>query len=200
MNLTRRTLLQLTAGAATLPAVSHVARAQAYPSRPVRFIVPFAPGGGTDHAARTIGGYMARALGQQVIVENKPGAGGLIGIETAAKSAPDGYTVLISADTLASTPHVANVNTDYIKNLVPVIQLTNNPVILAVHSTLGVNSIDELIHAVKLQPGMGYATPRIGTRPAFCRRVVCPHRWHQTLSRPLSGRWPSDQRSDRRPC
>jgi tripartite-type tricarboxylate transporter receptor subunit TctC len=134
--LPRRQFLHLAAGAAALPAFSDVTRAQAYPTRPIRLLVPFAPGGGTDYAARAVGVYLSRAFGQQVIVENKPGAGGLIGIETAAKSPPDGYTALISADTLASAPAVTNLNTDYIKDLVPVIHLTSNPVILSVHSSL----------------------------------------------------------------
>ena len=124
-------------------------------------------GGGTDYAARAVGVYLSRAFGQKVIVENKPGAGGLISIETAAKSPPDGYTALISADTLASAPAVTNLNTDYIKDLVPVIHLTSNPVILSVHSSLGVNSVEELIRAAKMQPGMGYATSGVGTDQHF---------------------------------
>src|ERR1700681_4025595 len=135
MALHRRRFLSLGAGVVALPAVSRMAKAQTYPSRPVRFLVPFAPGGGPDYAARAGGVYLSRAFGQQVIVENKPGAGGLIGIEAAAKSPPDGYTALISADTLASAPAVTNLNTDYIKDLVPVIHLTSNPVILSVHSS-----------------------------------------------------------------
>jgi len=108
-----------------------------------------------------------RVIGQQVIVENKPGAGGLIGIETAAKSPPDGYTVLIMTDSLASVPAITTLNTDYIKDLVPVIHLTSNPVILAVHTSLGVTSVDELIRAAKLRPGMSYATSGAGTQQHF---------------------------------
>ena len=136
-------------------------------TRPVRFIVPFPPGGGNDYAARVVAGYMSRVIGQQVFVENKSGAGGLIGIETAAKSSPDGYTVLITTDALASVPAITNLNTDYIKDLVPVIHLTSNPVILAVHTSLGVTSVDELIRAAKLQPGMSYATSGIGSQQHF---------------------------------
>ena len=106
MKLARRTFLHLAAGAAALPAVSRFAWGQAYPTRPVRFIVPFVPGGGLDYAARVVAGYMSRVIGQQVFVENKSGAGGLIGIETAAKSSPDGYTVLITTDALASLPAI----------------------------------------------------------------------------------------------
>ena len=150
-----------------LPAVSRRASAQAYPSRPIRFLVPFAPGGGTDYAARAVGVYLSHAFGQQVIVENKPGAGGLIGIEAAAKSPPDGYSALISADALASAPAVTNLNTDYVKDLVPVIHVASNPLILAVHPSLGANSLDELIRAAKMQPGMGYATSGVGTDQHF---------------------------------
>ena len=167
MKLLRRKFLHLAAGAAALPAVSRFAWGQAYPTRPVRFIVPFPPGGGNDYAARVVAGYMSRVIGQQVIVENKSGAGGLIGIETAAKSSPDGYTVLITTDALASLPAITNLNTDFIKDLVPVIHLTSNPVILAVHTSLGVTSVDELIRAAKLQPGMSYATAGIGSQQHF---------------------------------
>src|SRR5262245_22133278 len=94
----RRRFLHLAAGAAALPAVSRIAWAQAYPSRPVRIIVNLAPGGGLDFNSHLIGEFVSRLLGQQVIVENKPGAGGMIGIEAAAKSAPDGYTILTAGN------------------------------------------------------------------------------------------------------
>jgi tripartite-type tricarboxylate transporter receptor subunit TctC len=166
MKIPRRRFLHLAVGAAALPAVSRIARAQGYPTRPVRFIVPFAAGGGLDYAARAIGAYLSHAFGQ-VVVENKPGAGGLIGTETAAKSPPDGYAVLFTTDSLASVPAVTNLNTDYIKELVPVIHLTSNPVIMAVHPSLGVNSVDELINAAQRQPGMGYGTGGVGTQQHF---------------------------------
>ena len=167
MKLARRNFLHLVAGAAALPAVSPFALGQAYPTRPVRFIVPFPPGGGNDYAARVVAGYMSRVIGQQMFVENKSGAGGLIGIETAAKSSPDGYTVLITTDALASLPAITNLNTDYIKDLVPVIHLTSNPVILAVHTSLGITSVDELIRAAKSQSGMSYATSGVGSQQHF---------------------------------
>jgi tripartite-type tricarboxylate transporter receptor subunit TctC len=91
----RRKLLRLAAGAAALPAVSRIAMAQTYPTRPVRFIVPLAPGGGLDFVARLTAERMSRSIGQQVLVENKVGAGGNIGVETAAKSPPDGYSILV---------------------------------------------------------------------------------------------------------
>jgi tripartite-type tricarboxylate transporter receptor subunit TctC len=125
MKLARRQFLYLATGASALSAVSRIARAQAtYPTRPVRIIVPYAPGGGTDFAARVIGEYLSRGIGQQVIIENKSGGSSMIGTETAAKAPPDGYTVLVTTDSIASVPHTVNFNTDYVKDLVPVIRAT----------------------------------------------------------------------------
>jgi tripartite-type tricarboxylate transporter receptor subunit TctC len=134
------------------------ANAQPYPSKPIRFIVPFPAGGSTDVAARLVGEYLSRSLGQQVYVENKTGANGNIGIETAAKSAPDGYTVLVTADAVASNPHVYPGNVDPTKDLLPVIHVSRQPIVLAAHPTLGINSLAELIALAKQQPGLRYAT------------------------------------------
>jgi tripartite-type tricarboxylate transporter receptor subunit TctC len=131
---------------------------QEWPSRPVRFIVPFPAGGSTDVAARVIGEYLSRALRQQIVVENKTGANGNIGIETAAKSAPDGYTVLVATDAVSSNPHVYKMNIDPLKELVPVIQLSHQPMVLAAHPSLGIASLAELIALAKQQPGLRYAT------------------------------------------
>ena len=95
MKLPRRKFLHLAAGAAALPAVSRIAQAQAYPSRPVRIIVPFAPAGSTDIVARLIGQWLSERLGQQFIIENRPGAGGNIGAEAAVRAPADGYTLLM---------------------------------------------------------------------------------------------------------
>jgi len=163
MKLPRRKFLHLAAGAAALPVVSRAASAQAYPTRPVRFIVPLAPGGGLDFIARVIGEYLSHEIGQ-VYVENKPGAGGMIGVETAAKSPPDGYSLLVFTDTVASAPHVLRVNTDYVRDLVPIIELARQPVVLAVHPSFAVKSIPELIRAAKQKAGLGYATSGVGTQ------------------------------------
>jgi tripartite-type tricarboxylate transporter receptor subunit TctC len=163
MDLARRRFMLGAATAAAMPALSRVAMAQAYPARPIRFIVPLAPGGGLDFVARLIGEHLSRTIGQQVYLENKLGAGGMIGIETAAKSPPDGYSVLVSNDNVASAPHVLRVNTDFVKDLVPVIELSRQTLVLAVHSSFSVKSVAELIAAVKAQPGMSFATSGVGS-------------------------------------
>ena len=121
-------------------------------------IVPFAAGGSTDVAARLVAEYLTRAFGQQVFVENRTGANGVIGIEAVAKSDPDGYTLLIAPDAIASNPHVYKVNYDALKDLTPVIQLSRQPIVLAAHPSLGVKSLPELIALAKKQPGIRYGT------------------------------------------
>src|SRR2546425_7542775 len=117
-------------------AVSTGAQAQEGPSRPVRFIVPFPAGGSTDVGARLVGEYLSRSLRQQIVVENKTGANGNIGIETAAKSPADGYTILVATDSVSSNPHVYKMSIDPMKELVPVIQLSLQPIVLAAHPSL----------------------------------------------------------------
>jgi tripartite-type tricarboxylate transporter receptor subunit TctC len=167
LKLPRRQFLHLATGAVALTLGPQRARAQTYPSRPVRFVVPLAAGGGLDLVARLTGEHLARALGQQVVVENRVGAGGMLGIETAAKSPPDGYTVLITTDGIASTPHIVRFNVDYVRTLVPVTLLVRATQVVAVHPSLGVNSVAELIALIKRQPGLSYATSGAGTNQHF---------------------------------
>jgi tripartite-type tricarboxylate transporter receptor subunit TctC len=149
-----RTFIALTAVLAAAPLAAH---AQDWPSRPVRMIVPFAAGGSTDVAARLVGEYLSRAFGQQVYVENRTGANGVIGIEAAAKSDPDGYTILVVPDAIASNPHVYKVSYA-LQDLAPVIQLSRQPIVLAAHPSLGVNTLPELVALARKQPGIRYGT------------------------------------------
>ena len=145
------------------PNTNGTATAQSYPARPVRFIVPFPAGGATDVGARVIAEHVSRAFGQQVYVENRSGANGSIGIEAAAKSAPDGYTVLVATDAVTSNPHVYTMSTDPLKDLLPVIQLSRQPIVLAAHPSLGVNTLQEFVAYVRQQPNkINYSAPVFG--------------------------------------
>jgi tripartite-type tricarboxylate transporter receptor subunit TctC len=156
--ITRRNFTIALTALPLLAAKSTFAQSQSYPSRPIRVVVPFPAGGSTDVGARLIGENLSRAFGQQVYVENKSGANGTIGIEDAAKSKPDGYTILITTDSVASNPHVFHSNIDPSKDLLPIIQLSRQPIVLAAHPSLGVTSVAELIALAKKQPGLPYAT------------------------------------------
>lgn len=134
-----------------------------WPNRPVRFIVPLAPGGGIDFVARAVGAYVRRHLGQPIVVENRTGAGGMVGMDAAMRSPPDGYTVLITNDSAASAPHTMGLAYDYTKELVPVIFLARQQLVLCVNPSLGVNSVAELIANAKANPGQVYATSGVGT-------------------------------------
>ena len=153
----RRQFLHLAAGVAAFPVVSQIAWTQAYPTRPVRMIVPFPAGGSSDVAARIVGEYLSRVFSHQFYVENRPGAAGNVGNEAAAKSPSDGYTILVGDDGVASSPHAYKLNINPLKDLAPVIQLSRQPVVLAVHPSLGVSSVAELVALAQRQPGLNYA-------------------------------------------
>src|SRR5689334_1621539 len=133
-------------------------RCQDWPTRPIRFIVPFPAGGSTDVSARIVAEFLSRDLGYQVYVENRSGANGNIGIEAAARSAPDGHTLLVGTDAVASNPHTYRMGIDVLKDLSPVVELSRQPIVLAAHPSLGVKSIAELVALARQQPGMRYAT------------------------------------------
>jgi tripartite-type tricarboxylate transporter receptor subunit TctC len=158
----RSSLLKLLLAAVALAPLA--AFPQAWPSKPIRWLVPFPPGGSTDIAARPLADAVGQALAQPGIVENRVGAGGNIGIEAAAKSAPDGYTLLVAPDTITSNPHLYKVSWDPFRDFVPVIQLARQPVVLAVHPSLGVASVAELVATAKREPGLGYATSGAGSQ------------------------------------
>jgi tripartite-type tricarboxylate transporter receptor subunit TctC len=130
----------------------------------VRFIVHLAAGGGLDFIARLVGDPISRSVGQQVFIENRTGgAGGTIGIEAGVKSPNDGYNFLIANDNIASAPHVLRLNVDYLKDVVPVALLGRQSQVLAVHPSLEVKSVAELVAAVKKLSSLGCATSGVGS-------------------------------------
>jgi tripartite-type tricarboxylate transporter receptor subunit TctC len=150
----RRQFLGLAAGAAALPAMSRVARAQAYPSRPVRLLVGFAPGGGTDIMARLMQPVLSERLGQQIVIENRPGAGTNIATEAVVHAVPDGYTLLA-----ASLPNAGNATLygdlkfNFIRDTVPVAGIALDPFVLEVTPSLPVKTLPEFIAYAKANPG-----------------------------------------------
>ncbi len=137
-----------------------------YPNRPITLVVPFPPGGGNDIMARLVGERMSRSLGQQVVVENRPGAGGNIGSRQAARSAPDGYTMLLAfTGTLGINPALyANMGYDPNKELVPIGSISTSPAVLVVHPSVPANNLKELIAYAKANPGqLNYASSGVGT-------------------------------------
>src|SRR5437660_2310632 len=125
---------------------------QQYPAKPVKIIVPFAPGGGTDFIARFIAQQLSASLGQQFIVENKPAAGGLIGVETGIRSAPDGYTLTLISNSYTANPSLYNLRFDPVADITPVIQISQGPLLVVVHPSLPVKSLAELIKTAKSKP------------------------------------------------
>jgi len=140
---------------------------QNYPTKPVRIIAPFAPGGGTDFIARLLAQKLTERLGQQVIVENKPGAGGNLGAEFAVKSAPDGYTLLLIAGSYTVNPSLyAKPPYDPDKDFAPVTKAAGSPNGLFVHPSIPAKSVKELVELIKANPGKyTFASPGIGTTP-----------------------------------
>lgn len=150
--------------AAAVAGAAGSARAQTrWPERPIRFIVPLAAGGAIDFVARQCGEVMSRQLGQQVVVENRTGAGGTIGMDAVMRSDPDGYTILIANDNAASAPHILKLPHDYTKVLVPVIDIGHQPLVLGVHPSLGVASVEEFVAEAKRSAGIGFGSSGIGS-------------------------------------
>jgi tripartite-type tricarboxylate transporter receptor subunit TctC len=161
----RRSVLSSLLLAASLSALPLLALAQAYPVKPVRIIVPATPGGTSDIFARAIATKLQSALGQPVIIEYKAGAGTNIGTDYVAKSAPDGYTVLINGITLAINPALyANMPFNPSKDLAPVIQVAEMPNVVTVHPSIPANSLKELVQLMKNEPGkFNHGSPGAGS-------------------------------------
>ena len=149
---------------AVLALAAGLAQSQQYPTKPVRIIAPFAPGGGTDFIARLIAQKLTERLGPQVIVENKPGAGGHLGAEFAVKSAPDGYTLLLVAGSYTVNPSLYKLSFDPVNDIMPLVQLSQGPFVVAVHPSVPANNLKELIELARRQPDkLSYASAGSGS-------------------------------------
>ena len=157
----RRHLMGSAAASAGLLALSHPSAAQNFPDRPIRFVVPYAPGGATDTSARVAAERLSTTLGQQVLVDNKPGGGTIIGTEIVAKAKPDGYTILLAPSTIATNSAFGlKLPYDPAKDLVPVAGFVDLPLLLAANKEAPFKSVAELIAWAKAQPGpVSYASP-----------------------------------------
>jgi tripartite-type tricarboxylate transporter receptor subunit TctC len=170
MKLPRRNFLRLAAGATALSALSRFARAQAYPSRPVRIMVGFPPGGPADILARLIGQRLSERLGQPFIVENRAGAQGQIATEAVVRATPDGHTLLL----VVPGNGIANVlyeklNYNFIRDTAPVAGISNGPLLMEVGSAIPVHTVPEFITYAKARPGkVNFASPGIGSTIQLC--------------------------------
>jgi tripartite-type tricarboxylate transporter receptor subunit TctC len=171
VKLPRRTFLHLAAGAAALPVVSRIARAQAYPTKPVRIIVPIAAGGNNDIVARRIGQWLSERLGQPFVVENRPGAAGTIGTEAVVKAPGDGYTLLLVGATNATSATLYDkLSYNFIRDIAPVGAISREPQIMLVNPSVPAKTVPEFIAYARANPskismassGIGSITHLIG--------------------------------------
>jgi tripartite-type tricarboxylate transporter receptor subunit TctC len=165
MRFPRRKFLHLAAGATALPAVSRFARAQSYPTRPVQIVVGFAAGSTSDILARLMAQWLSQRLGQQFVVENRPGAGGNIGAETVVKAAPDGYTLLMVPPAVAANATLyQHLNFNFLHDIAPIAGVVRVPNVVEVNPSIPVKTIPELITYAKANPGkLSFASAGIGT-------------------------------------
>jgi tripartite-type tricarboxylate transporter receptor subunit TctC len=154
MKLHRRQFLRLTAGAIALPAVSRTARAQAYPTRPVRIIVGFGPGGVTDIVARIIAQWLSERLGQPFVVENRPGAGTNLATNAVVRAPPDGYTLLLTTSTnFINATLFDNLSFNFIRDIAPVASIDRTPAIMELNLAVPAKTVPEFITYAKANPG-----------------------------------------------
>ena len=165
----------MVSGLALMCLLAGEVQAQApYPARPVRIVVPSPPAGGTDIVARVLADHFSKAFGQQFFVENRPGAGNMIGIESVARAAPDGYTLLMTASTLSlNSVLYKKISYDPIKDFAPIMQVASAPNVLIVNPSVPVRTLTDFIALAKQKPGqLTYGTPGIGTSPHMCMELL----------------------------
>src|SRR5262245_10518241 len=165
MTLPRRKVLQLVAGAAALPVVSRPAMAQAYPTRPITLVVPFAPGAGTDTVARIMGRWLSPRLGQTVVIENKPGAGTILATQSVVNAPADGHTVLFVSTSSATHPtFYKTLPYNSLRDIAPVSGLVTGPFVMVVNPSLPARNVAEFIAFAKANPGrVSMASTGVGT-------------------------------------
>jgi len=167
VKLPRRQFLQLAAGAAALPLAPLVARAQAYPTKPVRIIVGFVPGGPSDILARLMGQWLSERLGQPFVVENRPGAAANIATEAVVRAPADGYTLLLVPDTAATNATLYDkLNFNFIRDIAPVAGIVRQPLVMLVNPSVPAKTVPEFIAYAKANPGkINMGSPGVGTGP-----------------------------------
>ncbi len=176
----------------TLSLLALPVAAQSYPTRAVRLVVPSSPGGGTDISARILAPQLTQFLGQQVVVENRPGAGTMIGGEAVARAAPDGYTLLMGISTLAINPAMyRKVPYDALKDLAPISQAVSLSNVLVVHPSLPAKSVKEFVSLVKPRPGqINFASAGVGTSPHLSMELFLVMTGLKMLHVPYKGSGP----------
>jgi len=179
--------------AITFAALALDASAQTWPTRPIKLIVGFAPGGAADTVARALGDPLGRALGQPIVIENRAGAGSSIAAETVAKAAPDGYTVLIASPASISVNPAINPKLGYKPSeLAPVTKVSSSPLVIAVNPGTGIRSVKDLIAEAKKMPGrLNYATSGVGSAPHFGAALFCQVTGTEMVHVPFKGGAPA---------
>jgi tripartite-type tricarboxylate transporter receptor subunit TctC len=167
MPLRRRDVLRLAGGAAALPAISTLARAQAYPAHPVKLLVGFPPGGQVDIIARIVAQWLSKELNQSIVVENRPGAGGSLGAEAVVNAPPDGYTLLFAASSnTVNASLMKNLSYDFVRDTAPVAPINRINLVLDANPAFPAGNVAELIAQAKANPGkIVIASPSLGTPP-----------------------------------
>jgi tripartite-type tricarboxylate transporter receptor subunit TctC len=183
--------------ALVLSGLSLVAQAQpaAYPTKPIRMLVGFAPGGAADYVARTVGDALGRAIGQPIVIENRAGAGSSIAAEAAAKSAADGYTILIASPSSISVNPALNPKLNYSpRDFAPITKVTSSPLVIAAHPGSGINSVADVIARSKKAPGsLNYATSGNGSAPHLGAALFSQVAGIQMVHIPFRGGGPAIQ-------
>jgi tripartite-type tricarboxylate transporter receptor subunit TctC len=189
MKLPRRKFLHLAAGAAALPAMSRIVRAQAYPSRPVRIVVGFPPGGSVDITARLIGQWLSERLGQPFVIENRPGAGTNIGTEAVVRAPGDGYTLLLASQTNAVNATLYDkLNYNFIRDIAPVVGIGREPNVMVVNPSFPAKTVPEFIAYAKESGQDQFCLGRQRKPAPRLWRIVQNDDWRQYDSRAVS-RW-----------